>query len=326
MWIVNAGLIFSSGEEKTWYATPVKGKRNNKHYNVAHAGWFYPKLYSLAQLCVQKMKEHPDAYPRLNHSAKNLSSFIHPIGRHIASTRKKYARADLHNMGRDIGSSDFIQSDTYEKRDCFYIYLQQHMLEYLFDKYGPEKENKRPTIDDFVRVSCSLFKDDDMRSYITSMVGTAKSGNRRELDAAPGRNKASFRLLHMRFIDKEVIVPLPEMWTRDETRAAIEEKYGPGSFETYCTVNQNNPARIALPWTENEVKKIFEKLLTEYNAVMEKYTMGTGGGSGAPENYSDWWVRPDEIVVGYIQQPAKFYLTILFMLDKKFQWLCTMHD
>ncbi len=52
-----------SVEEKATYSTPVKGKRKNKHYNIAVKGRFYPKLYSLAQLCVQKLKEHPDAFP-----------------------------------------------------------------------------------------------------------------------------------------------------------------------------------------------------------------------------------------------------------------------
>ena len=311
------------GEEKTTYGTPVKGKRKNKHYNIAHRGRFYPKLYQLAHLCVQKIKDHPDVYPRFNHGNKNLSSIVHPLGRHLASGRKKYARADLHNIGRDVGFSDFIQSDTYAQRDCFYIYSQQNVLEHMFDKYGPEKENKKVTTDDIVRVIGILFRDEDMRSCITSMVGTAKNGTRQELDAAPAKCRGGFRLLHTRFIDKEVVAGLPEMWTEDGTMAAIEEKYGPGSFETYCIFNPNNHARISLPWTEDDMRKIFAKVLTEYNALMEKYTMGTGGGSGAPENYGDWWVRPAETVVGYIRQPAKFYLTILFMWDKQYSWIFT---
>jgi hypothetical protein len=312
-----------SVEEKATYSTPVKGRRKNKHYNIAVKGRFYQKLYSLAQLCVQMMKDHTDAFPRFNQSTKNSSSIVHALGRHFASERKKYARADLHSIGRDVGFSDLIQSDAYEQRECFYIYSQQHMLEHVFDKYGPEKENKKVTTDDIVRVICILFMHDDMRSCIMSMVGTAKSGTRQELDAAPAKFRAGFRLLHQRFIDKEAVAVLPRMWTQDETRSAIEEKYGPGYYDTYCIFNGNNHARIALPWTENDVRKIFGKILTEYNALMDKYTMGTGGGPGAPENYGDWWVRPAETVVGYIQQPARFYLTLLFMFDKEYKWIFT---
>ena len=195
-----------SVEEKDTYSTPVKGKRKNKHYNIATKGRFYPKLYSLAQLCVQKLKDHPDAFPRFNQSTKNLSSVVHALGRHVASERKKYARADLHSIGRDVGFSDFIQSDTYEQRECFYIYSQQDMLEHLFDKFGPEKENKKVTTDDMVWVIGILFMHEDMRSCITSMVGTARSGTRQELDAAPAKLRAGFNLLHQRFIDKEVLL------------------------------------------------------------------------------------------------------------------------
>jgi hypothetical protein len=55
-------------EEKKKYGTPTKGKRNNKHYNVAFGGRFYPKIYQLAAAVVGKIKEFPEAYPRFNHT------------------------------------------------------------------------------------------------------------------------------------------------------------------------------------------------------------------------------------------------------------------
>ncbi len=57
-----------------------------------------------------------------------------------------------------------------------------------------------------------------------------------------------------------------------------------------------------------------------YNRVMERYTMGTGGGSGMPENYVIWQERYETTIAGYISQiAADLYLTAVYM------WDC-MHD
>ncbi len=48
--------------------------------------------------------------------------------------------------------------------------------------------------------------------------------------------------------------------------------------------------------------------------------MGTGGGSGLPENYVIWQERDDTTISGYISQiAADLYLTIVYMWDR-------MHD
>ena len=45
--------------------------------------------------------------------------------------------------------------------------------------------------------------------------------------------------------------------------------------------------------------------------------MGTGGGSGAPENFADWQERDESYILTYTpQQAANLYLTIVFMWDK----------
>ena len=51
---------------------------------------------------------------------------------------------------------------------------------------------------------------------------------------------------------------------------------------------------------------------------MDKYTVGTGGGPGADENYIAWQ-RCDEFhVVKYTNQPSNIYLTIVHTWDKQF--------
>ena len=317
--------IEMSADEVTKYGTPAKGKRKNKHFHVAFRGRLYPKIYQLAGLVVSKIKEFPEAYPRFNHSTKNLSSVIHPLGRRILQTRKAYARADIHNLGRDVAFIDLIQSSAYSHRDTFYILSQQPLLEYIFlEKFGPPQDTKKVTTDDKVRVAGIAFMESSMRQCITSMIGKARGSRRRsELDAASGLSRAGFNMLHSKFIDKEVVVEIPEAWSSEETQQTMDERHGPGTFANYCTFNPNNLARLELPWTAEDVMRIFEKMVAEYQAMMDFYTKGTGGGAGASEHYADWMHRPAECVVGYIHQPCNFYLSVVHIWDKQYNWLLT---
>ncbi len=67
---------------------------------------------------------------------------------------------------------------------------------------------------------------------------------------------------------------------------------------------------------ENDVQMVRKS----YNCVMERYTMGTGGGSGMPENYLIWQERDETMITGCISQiTADLYLTVVHIWDR-------MHD
>ncbi len=56
--------------------------------------------------------------------------------------------------------------------------------------------------------------------------------------------------------------------------------------------------------------------------------MGTGGGSGLPENYVIWQERDDTTISGYISQiAADLYLTIVYMWDCMYDYpIVTRHE
>jgi len=58
----------------------------------------------------------------------------------------------------------------------------------------------------------------------------------------------------------------------------------------------------------------------EYNKAMRLYTMGTGGGPGAPENFNVWQERDPATVVSYIQQSSFIYLSLVHIWDKKYRF------
>jgi hypothetical protein len=94
-------------------------------------------------------------------------------------------------------------------------------LELLFEKYGVEGETKEATIDDKIQVAGIVFS--ESRKYIPDMLGSSRGSKiRAELDAAASRKLAGFRALYTKFIDKEIIVTLPEKWTLEETKCLID--------------------------------------------------------------------------------------------------------
>jgi hypothetical protein len=77
-------LLQDDGKEMTCketihYMEPAKGKKpKKKNKNIAHGGYFYPELYSLAAdvLALLEMKQL-EYFPRLPTSQKNMSNTIH---------------------------------------------------------------------------------------------------------------------------------------------------------------------------------------------------------------------------------------------------------
>ena len=65
-----------------------------------------------------------------------------------------------------------------------------------------------------------------------------------------------------------------------------------------------------------------EKTIKEYNAAMKLWKLGTGGGSGAPENYCDWETRDGEYFATYgdDKDNRKDYLAWIYVLDQQMNY------
>jgi hypothetical protein len=189
----------------------MKGKKPKKKYkNVAHGGYFYPELYSLAGNILALLEtKRLEYFPRLPASQKNMSNTIHIIGKLIADCQFSCTRGDVHSIEVDGGSIKMIDSAEYAGRQHFCILSQQKLLELLFEKYGVEGETKEATTDDKIRVAGIVFG--KLRKHIPDMLGSSRGSKiKAELDAAASRKLAGFRALYTKFIDKEVVVMLPE--------------------------------------------------------------------------------------------------------------------
>jgi len=129
---------------------------------------------------------------------------------------------------------------------------------------------------------------------------------------------AGFRALYTKFIDHEVVIALPDKWISEDTKRSINELTREGHFEQYGSFDPNNACRIALNWTQKEVNGIFAKVVLEYQECMKRYTMGTGGGPGAPKNFLTWETRDESYVALYTQQASGSYLAVVHIWDKNY--------
>lgn len=226
----------------------------------------------------------------------------------------------MHGIG-DLGEESIDDLIVGFEKPSIYVLRQSTLLHHLHEAYGPPPETKKPTVDDKVRVMGLIFKSDVLRDMLPDMLGTSRGGQRQSIDAASGRKKAGFRNLHQDFIDREKTVTIPDVWLRGSTKLKVNASKGANEYEEHGMFNPNNLARISLPWTEKEVIAIFNSALVEYNAAMVNWMKGTGGGSGAPEDFSIWEERDPVLFVNYSNQPAKMYLSVVYMWDKHYKYL-----
>lgn len=313
------GIEMSEVEELSYSSRLAKPKRKAK--NIAFGNRFYPQLYTLAAHLWDVMETNRFDFPNMPKGGSNKSTYLHDIGKEIAQERKEYARADIHGIGDagdDESCMDLIASSDKPK---VFILKQSTLLARLRNKYGPLPESKRPTVDDKVRVMGVLFMSSSLREYLPDMLGKTKGGNRANLDASSARKRAGFRGLWMAFIDPEKVVVIPEEWTSGNTESTVNQNKGDGMYDLFGRFDPNNKNHIALPWTEKEVAAIFQAVMSEYNPAMHNWMKGTGGGSGAPEDFSIWEQRDPLMFINYSNQAARMYLSVVYIWDKKYQFI-----
>ena len=247
-----------------------------------------------------------------------MSNTIHYIGKVIASHRISCSRSDAHSLGLDKDRLlDMINSSENLGLQKFYYLPQQKLFEILFEKYGVEAEKKNVTTDDKIRIAGIIFCHSELREYLPDMLGqTRGSQYRADIDVASSRKLAGFRALFTKFIDHEVVIALPDKWMSENTKRSINELTREGHFEQYGSFDPNNACRIALNWTQKEVNGIFAKVVLEYQECMKRYTMGTGGGPGAPENFLTWETCDESYVSLYTQQASGLYLMVVHIWDE----------
>jgi hypothetical protein len=256
---------------------------------------------------------------------KNATSSIHQVGIWIASKRRLVNKADFHTPQAEQQQMQYVG-----EHENVYFLLQADVIKHFKCKWGQSiVDIMKPTINDKVRLALLLFHD-DVREYVPDMLsktkaaptGSNNTGNRANLDAASSRKKRGKLLLLNLFKDVDVKVEFPSAWKDASAQKFIDDKKGDGWYTEHASFDPNDSSRIQLPWTEKSVEVVYSKFFSEYNAVLTKWTAGTGGGPGAPENFVVWEDRdPLHFITYPKQEEAHLYLTPVYMRDKEYSFL-----
>jgi hypothetical protein len=107
---------------------------------------------------------------------------------------------------------------------------------------------------------------------------------------------------------------------REETKTSIEALTFDGQFELHGAFDPNNLAWIELSWMQKGVNGTFGKVVLEYQECMKRYTLGTGGSPGAPENFSTWQTQGEGYMSQNTQQACNIYLVVVHIWDKQFEF------
>jgi hypothetical protein len=240
----------------------------------------------------------------------------------LQKKRIPVARSDIHNRPQGEVDLELFNSVEYATKNELFVLPQQDIIKLCHVSYGKLAMSRKPTTDDKVRAIEIAITNEDIRQLLPDMLGKTKGGICSELDATASRSCRGFHLLHGKIVDKEVVVTLPEQWEDPETACKIDERLGAGMFEEHTQFDPNNDSRIKLVWQSKKVQGVFQKAAKEYQAMMNLYMMGTGGGDGDEANFSNWWEHDDTCTATNLhRQNSNLCLSLMYMWDKLYNFV-----
>ncbi len=157
------------------------------------------------------MSENAELFPRLpNH--KNKAKANHSIWKMIAKKRFFVARLDIHNRPQGKVGLELFNSVEFEysTKNELFVLPQQDIIKLCHASYGKLAMSRKPTTDNKVCAIGIAITDEDIRQLLPDMLGKTKAGTHSELDATASRSRRGFHLLHGKFVDKEMVITLPE--------------------------------------------------------------------------------------------------------------------
>ena len=228
---------------------------------------------------------------------KNLTDFKQKVARHIVDTRKYLPFESVTNDYRAMYKELFPQSSK------VFVYSKSAFQQYARNRYEQDQalivQNEQATASDTLRLYTIVLLGDNRDALIS--LNAAKSYSRSDVDSPLGRTGTIFHRLSQQFNDPDMILVRPE---RSLYLTSADD----------IIINDCN--RIAIPRDHEWLQALYFKTLKEYKKAMDKWKMGTGGGSGAPENYADWNERDEEDFSKYGGVRGDV-LAWIYMLDKQ---------
>lgn len=262
----------------------------------------YKDLKTAADGMIDRMRSHSNFFGTLpKYPLKTICNWFLTV-----RESHKTKRRDISEVTHPL-YWNFVKDET-DMDKIFYLVDQKQFLRKAVGLWGSslEKSMKMFSKDDQVRLVGILLLD-SFRDRLDVIQDNRKP--RCVLDDNANMNKkVCFEEASKLFRDENITVLHPENWLE------AVYKHGEG-----MEIEPNNPDRINLPWVGEDMQAIYIAVMKKYKATMKNWTKGTGGGSGAPEDYCNWETRDaTEYYKGYADKfGGGMELTWIYMKDLK---------
>jgi len=165
------------------------------------------------------------------------------------------------------------------------------------------------TDDDRLRAVGIMFRE-EMRPLIGTIL-SKHPRNRSEVDEWTGQRNLAFHHHHQLFIDRDVLVHMPEIWSSNRAKEKVDEFLGEGTCDS-LSFNPNNHERIPIAWTKKDTQAILTTTLAAYTKSMVNYTKHTGGGEYATDALGS--------IVYFLFSRQNVHLSVVHIWDKQFSF------
>lgn len=202
---------------------------------------------------------------------------------------------------RDVVSFKSITLDTVPRQETFdivkswnamadddmvYLMDQRSILLEAFGVWGNRAQKVLPNgPNDYVRLIAVMLHPDN-RDQMDVINDNIKQ--RADLDDPSRTKKFVFNDFAQQF-SSDAVFSHPKKW----------DNIADANLANKHMVNPNDPNSRRKAWSGSEMKLMYDFVIKKYRDAMHKWTKGTGGGSGFPENYEDWESRACEYFENY---------------------------
>lgn len=290
-----ASSIFNSISDKEWYncTQAIKKPLPSISDSKRTLRLLYPPLWKITTSYYKIMMGENWEVPK---SIKNGNDFKNKVVSYMLLSRRQRLKAQI-----PTHLSVFFK-DSPNDRVYFYdrVEFENHIHANWKVDLNKEKETMNAQVNDIIRLFCIATAQDN-RDNLESL-SRAKNTTRAHADGPLSLADSIFNRWSLQFND-------PDLTFKDPDRASY--------LESYVELDPNDTTRIKFKRDFKWIKNLYTKTLAKYNKSFKLWSKGTGGGSGAPEDYAIWDKRDDEIFANYGDNANADYLAYIYMLDKQ---------
>ena len=275
-------------------------KENSKFNTVAK---HFPKIWNMMTIVFKYWKEEVKWYKPSK--ATNPTDFKRQVVEYILGERKIVRRSEI--------PSKYLQTLRPEKDDCTkgaYYYLSKDIFlehcEILYKHDKADKDHKeKHCVNDILRLF-SIATDQHNRDDLLK-ISKGKAYVRSDLDGPLSMFDSVMQRWSLQFNDPNKRYTTPFR--------AIH-------LSTFEDMDPNDPERINISRDYVWLGKLYKRVMKEYDPAWKRWTKGTGGGSGMPEDFHCWEERENlEEFANYADNRSVECLAYILMLDKKAEYI-----